>query len=229
MNSNYKKSAIIDAITDRKSVRGFLKKPVPKKLINKIFKLSTKAPSNCNIQPWYVYVSSGKSKDRLKKEMVNNVLKGIKPNSDYQYPENFTFNITYLKRQVMCAKLLYDEMGIKKSDIEARKKAVLRNYKFYDAPHVCFIGMHEKFGSSIALDVGIYVQTLMLSMNAYGVACCPQATLRDYPDLIRKEFNISSSIKILLGISFGFESKSVKANKVKMPRADMEENFFLKF
>ena len=217
------------AINDRRSVRGYLKKKIPKKVIKDIFQLAQRAPSNCNIQPWYVYVSSGKSKNRLVKQMVNNELNKVPPNSDYYYPSNFKFNLSYLKRQVECAKKLYDKMGIVREDKLGRQQAFLRNYKMYDAPHVCFIGMYEKFGSSIALDVGIYVQTLMLSMKSFGVSCCAQATLRNYPNLVRKEFNIPSSIKILLGISFGYEDKSVKANSTRVGRAEIKENVIFKF
>ncbi len=53
------------AIFERRSVRGYLKKNVPKKIIRNIFLLAQRAPSNANIQPWYVYVASGKSKKRL--------------------------------------------------------------------------------------------------------------------------------------------------------------------
>ena len=46
------------AIFERRSVRGYLKKSVPKKIIRNIFHLAQRAPSNANIQPWYVYVAS---------------------------------------------------------------------------------------------------------------------------------------------------------------------------
>jgi nitroreductase len=97
MNKNPNELTIKDAIINRRLVRCYLKKPLSKKVIKNIFELSRRAPSNCNIQPWNVYVSSGKSKDRLKRKMVNNVLNDIEPNSDYKYPDNFVFNMTYLK------------------------------------------------------------------------------------------------------------------------------------
>ena len=85
--------SIEDAIINRRSVRGYLKKEVPKRVINNIFQLAQRAPSNSNNQPWNVYVSSGKSKDRLRDQMVKNVLNKVKPNSDYDYPVVFKFNL----------------------------------------------------------------------------------------------------------------------------------------
>ena len=120
-------------------------------------------------------------------------------------------------------------MKIARGDKIARNNAYLKNYQMYNAPHVCFIGMYEKFGPAVAIDVGGYLQTLMLAMNAFGVSCCAQATLRNYPNIVRKEFNIDKSIKILVGISFGYEDKSVLANKTRINRADINENVFFKF
>jgi hypothetical protein len=217
------------AIFERRSVRGYLKKNVPKNIIRNIFSLAQRAPSNANIQPWYVYVASGKSKKRLVKQMVSKVINNVPTNSDYRYPKNFVFNINYLRRQVECAKELYDNMKIARDDKIARDNAYLKNYQMYNAPHVCFIGMYEKFGPAVAIDVGGYLQTLMLAMNAFGVSCCAQATLRNYPNIVRKEFNIDKSIKILVGISFGYEDKSVLANKTRINRADINENVFFKF
>ena len=216
------------AIFQRRSVRGYLKKSVPKKIIKNIFHIAQRAPSNANIQPWYVYVASGEAKRRIQKQLVSKVKKNIPTNSDYYYPKNFKFNISYLKRQVECAKELYDNMGVARDDKVARANAYLRNYQMYDAPHVCFIGMYEKFGPAVAIDVGGHIQTLMLAMNSYGVSSCAQATLRNYPNIIREEFNIDKSIKILVGISFGYEDKSVPANRTRVSRDDYNENVFFK-
>ena len=45
---------------------------------------------------------------------------------------------------------------------------------------------------------------------------------------IREEFNIDKSIKILVGISFGYEDKSVPANRTRVSRDDYNENVFFK-
>lgn len=218
------KLSITSIIKGRKSVRGFLNKKIPTNKIKKIFGLAQHAPSNCNIQPWFSFVSSGRSKNILSQKFLNAHKKKIKPNPDYKYPSNFKFDLTYLGRQVGSAKALYDSMKIKREDKKGREEAFLMNYKFYNAPHVCFIGMRKDFGASIAIDVGIYVQTLMLAMKAFGVSSCAQATLRDYPDIVRKELSIPKNINILLGVSFGYIDNKVKANKTLVGRSSPDEN-----
>ena len=217
-----------ELIVTRRSVRGFLDKDIDKGTLIKIFKMAQHAPSNCNIQPWHVFLSSGQSLNRIKKKLLENFDNNINPNPDFSYPKDFMFNLDYLKRQVRCAEALYNSMGIARNDKAARRDAVRKNYEMYNAKRVCFIAMYEDFSETIALDIGIYIQSLMLSMMCFGVSSCAQATLRDYPDIIRDEFDMPPHMKILIGISFGYEDTSVDANKTRTTRSPIEESITMK-
>lgn len=210
------------AIKARRSVRGFLDKPVPQAVLESIFSLAQHAPSNCNIQPWKVWVASGALKNHLREQLVEKVVSGVPFNADYEYPGKFDGD--YRRRQVECAVELYNNMGIARDDKDGRMRASLRNFELFDAPHVCFIGMDKRFGASVALDVGMYVQNLMLAMTAHGVASCAQGALRYYPDLVRETFEIGDDINILLGISFGYEDTDVPANKTRVGRDEFSQS-----
>jgi len=213
---------LIDAIYARRSVRGYLDKEVPQATLDRIFEIAQQAPSNCNVQPWKVYVASGALKDRLKAEMVERTKNGVAPNPDYEYRGDFENE--YRKRQVECAVALYKEMGVGREDKPGRMRAVLRNFEFFDAPYIAFIGMNPKFGTTVAIDVGMYAQTLMLTMVAFGLHSCPMGTMRNFPDLVREAFNIQDGTKILFGISFGFEDTSIPANKTRTTRDPIAAN-----
>jgi nitroreductase len=146
----------------------------------------------------------------------------VPPNPDYDYRGDFENE--YRKRQVECAVALYSEMGIERHDKEGRKYAVLRNFEFFDAPHIAFIGMDKAFGTTVAIDVGMWAQTLMLAMVAFGIHSCPMGTMRNYPDLVREAFDIQDGTKILFGISFGYEDKSVPANRTRTTRDPIASN-----
>jgi nitroreductase len=207
---------LITSIYARHSVRGYLDKPVPHEILDRIFEIAQMAPSNCNVQPWKVYVASGALKDRLRDQMIANTVGGVKPNSDYPYRGDFTGE--YRKRQVDCAVALYKNMDIQREDKEGRLRAIVRNFEFFDAPHIAFIGMNPEFGATVALDVGMYAQTFMLTLVAHGLASCPMGTMRNYPDLVRDAFDIKDGTKILFGICFGYEDPAVPANKTRTSR-----------
>lgn len=218
--------SVEDAIRQRRSVRGYLDKPVPADVMRKVFDLAQWAPSNCNIQPWRVFVASGKTRDHLRDTFLKLTTGGVAPNPDYKYPGKFEG--VYRERQVDCAVRMYNEMGIERDDREGRMRAALRNFELFDAPHVCFIGMDERFGETVAIDVGMYFQTLMLAMQAHGISSCAQGSMRNYPDVVREAFDAPANIRILAGISFGYEDPDVPANNTRMVRAALEENVVFK-
>jgi len=214
--------SVIEAIHERRSVRGFLKREVPTEVMQRIFEIAQQAPSNCNVQPWKAYVASGALKDRLRQQMIANTLDGVEPNPDYAYRGDFEGE--YRRRQVECAVALYSKMGIERHDKEGRRRAVLRNFEFFDAPHIAFIGMNPEFGTTVAIDVGMWAQTLMLAMVAFGIHSCPMGTMRNYPDLVREAFDVQDGTRILFGISFGYEDSSVDANATRTSRDPVSTN-----
>jgi nitroreductase len=213
---------LIDSIYARHSVRGYLEKEVPQDVMNRIFEIAQQAPSNCNVQPWKVYVASGDLKERLRRQMVEATAGDVTPNPDYPYRGDFEDE--YRTRQVECAVALYSKMGIGRGDKEGRMRAVLRNFEFFDAPHIAFLGMNPAFGTTVAIDVGMFAQSLMLTMVAFGLHSCPMGTMRNYPDMVREAFQIEDGTKILFGISFGYEDSDVVANETRTMRDDISAN-----
>lgn len=55
--------SVSDALKKRVSIRAFLDKPVPEEIMKKIFTDAQLSPSNCNVQPWQIYVVSGEKKE----------------------------------------------------------------------------------------------------------------------------------------------------------------------
>lgn len=210
------------ALRQRRSVRGFTDRPVPDEVMHEVFSLAQLAPSNCNIQPWKVFVASGEVRDELRQRMVDKVTRGVMINPDYEPLQSFTG--VYRKRQVDCAVELYNHMGIARDDRPGRMRANLRNFELFDAPHVAFIGMEREFGITVALDVGMYIQSLLLTMTAYGIGSCAQGSMRYYPDDVRELFDEPEGTAILCGISFGYEDTEVAANRTRVGRAPLSEN-----
>jgi nitroreductase len=61
-------------------------------------------------------------------------------------------------------------------------------------------------------------------MTAHGLASCAQGTMAHHPDLVRETFNLDPTIKVLFGISFGYEDPAVAANETRTVRAPLEES-----
>jgi len=63
-------TAVDAAITSRRSVRAFLPKAVARTTIEDILRVSSRAPSGVNTQPWHVTVLSGRAKDELSRRII---------------------------------------------------------------------------------------------------------------------------------------------------------------
>lgn len=213
--------SLIDAIKQRRSIRGFKSDLVPQNVLDEILNTAQLSPSNCNVQPWRVMLASGEQCEELREKMTKAFMSGQAMNPDFSSLPKFEGPMR--DRQVECAQALYGAMGIERGDKVGRMKATARNYAFFDAPHVLFIGMRKDFSPAIAVDVGMYAQTLMLLMTAYGIGSCAQASTAYYPDIVREYFNEDPDVGILFGISFGYEDTDIDANQARTNRADISE------
>ena len=88
--------------------------------------------------------------------------------------------------------------------------------------------MATTFGIGVALDVGMYVQTLMLAMQSRGIGSCAQAALRAFPEIVGEHLGIPSDEQILCGLSFGYEDPAVPANQTRQPRDPIASNVFFR-
>ncbi len=213
--------AIDEIVRTRRSVRGFRPEPVPRATLVEVLELAQRAPSNCNVQPWRVFIASGARRERLRDRLVEAMRAG-RP-SPMGLPID-TFRDEYRARQIECAVEMYGHMGVERDDMAGRFEAHLRNYAFFDAPHVAFVCMDASFGMGVALDVGMYVEGLMLLLWSRGIASCPQASLRAYEDITREELGIPDDLRILCGLSFGYEDPEVPANRTRQPRQPVGQN-----
>ncbi len=209
-----------DVVTKRKSVRAFKPEPVPPELLDTLFNVSLRAPSNCNTQPWQVHVASGSAIETLRERMPAEFMEG-KMSMDFPY--DGAYDGVYKDRQYGAAMTLYDAVGIERSDKASRQEQFMRNFTFFDAPHVAFLFLPEPFGLREACDLGMYAQTLMLSMVAHGLGCCPQTALSFQCDLVREVLEVDASNKLLFGISFGYEVEESPVNTAHTDRGEIAD------
>jgi len=211
---------IEEGIRERRSVRGFLDKPVPPDVIREAFELAQRAPSGVNAQNWHVYVASGAARDRIRDAYIKKLMETGKPNFDYQQPPKLEG--VYWERQVACGLALYGAMGLEVNP-ESRKISGMRNFQFFDAPHMAFVASPTVHGYPGALHTGLYLQTLTLALLSRGIAGCAMECGVWYPDVLREEFGITEDLIFLSGLAFGYEDPEVLANACRTDRAPIDD------
>ncbi len=213
--------SLTEILNSRYSVRAFKKDPVDSDILQEVFTAAQRSPSNCNVQPWQTYVVSGAKKDELKNLLIGTVMKQQAPQPDFNW--KVAYEGIHRERQFGSAAALYNAMGIARDDKMKRNMAMLRNWAFFDAPHVAFFTMDTYLDIMGAVDIGIYAQTLTLLLKERGIDSCMQGALGQFPQPVHEFLGLPEGRGILFGMSFGYADENADANKCRTDRANIED------
>ncbi|GAA3539360.1 nitroreductase [Aeromicrobium flavum] len=201
----------------RFSCRGFSPDEVPEDDIRAILTSAARTPSWCNVQPWHVDIVSGDSLQRLRDDLRADASLG----SDYPFPPGYEGVHAERRREVGWQ--LYQAVGVAKGDREGSLREMLRNFEFFDAPHVAVISAPAPLGVYAAIDCGLFVQSFLLAAQARGVATVAQAALAQKSEFLRGWLNLPDDRLIVCGISFGYADPEHPANSFRAGRAPLHE------
>lgn len=184
-------------LTERRSCRGFRPDPVAAETIDRLLSLAQRSPSWCNTQPWELVVTTAEETDRLREAFAA----GPPSGSDIDFPPGYEGVLAERRREVGWQ--LYEAVGVAKGDREASGREMLRNFAFFDAPHVAIVHAPRSLGVYGVLDCGLYVQSFLLAAQALGLGTCAQAAVAAYSSLLHERYDIGADRQIVCGIAFG--------------------------
>ncbi|MBN1376556.1 MAG: nitroreductase [Dehalococcoidia bacterium] len=211
---------VIEAIVTRRSIRGFKKDPVPKETIHKILEAAIRTPSGMNTQPWEFLVACGAELDKIRQECSKLFNEGAFPTNDMLRQP---FEGVYRKRQVDLAIELFKLMGIAREDKEARKKWMIRGFRFFDAPCQVIIYADKDLHYHLdMLGVGALCQSICLAAMEYGLGTCIADQGIMYDQVWRKYGNLPESKRLIAGISIGYPDPDFPANKLVSSREPVD-------
>ena len=208
-------------LAERHSCRAFLPDPVDRAPLTDIFATAQRTASWCNSQAWQVCVASGDAVERLRRALVQAATSGVEGGSDFPFPAEYRG--LYLDRRRECGFQLYEAVGVERGDKAGYARQTLENFRLFGAPHVAILTSDPGLGVYGAVDVGGYVQVLLLAMQSRGVAAIPQAALARYSSLVKAQLGIAPDRLMVCGISFGYGDRNHPANSYRTPRAGVDD------
>ena len=66
----------VEVVMGRRSIRGYLDKPVPQAVIEEVLTLAMRSPTSMNTQPWHFHVITGEPLDNIRQGNTQNILAG---------------------------------------------------------------------------------------------------------------------------------------------------------
>lgn len=212
---------VSQAIKKRHSTRAFSDKTVTKETIRQIIDTAKHAPSGVNMQPWKVAVLTANSKAKLSAQMVKAFREKNTETADYQYYPT-EWNEIYKSRRVATGKKLYEILDIQREDKEKRLNQWEKNYRAFDAPVMLLFFIDKSLATGSYLDYGMFLQNIMLLAQEQGLATCPQASLAEYPGLVKSFLDLEDNWLVLGGMALGYEDTNNAVNQYRTEREELE-------
>lgn len=212
-----------DVVLGRRSIRGYLDKPVPRALIEEVLALAVRSPTSMNTQPWHFHVITGEPLDRIRKGNTDNILGGMPDSREFRRGEAFAG--VHRERQVDVAKQLFGAMGIERDDKDARQDWVLRGFRQFDAP-VCVIVTYDRelSGSDdTAFDCGAVTTALVNAAWSRGLGCVINSQGIMQSPVVREHAGIPDDQVIMKAVALGWPDPDFPANAVVSLRKSVDE------
>lgn len=214
--------SVSEALETRITVRDFLDKPVPTALLTEILNKAQRSPSGGNLQPWKLHVMTGSTLAEFKKRASERTLAGKVEEPTYPaYPSPL-----WEPQRSWRYKLgedMYNLIGIPRENKMGRLIWLAQNAKFFNAPVGIIITGHKKLDMPQYMDIGIWLQSVMLLAREAGLHTAPQGWWRNWTSVCHELLNIPDEEEVLVGLSLGYGNPEADVNKLYADRASLEE------
>ncbi len=214
---------VSEAVNSRRSMRVFKPDPVSREDIEWIITNASRAASNGNLQPWKLYVTMGKARERLSAA----ILAAIDANdhgsgAEYNvYPKDFA--AVYDARRKLVGKQLYTLLGVPRGDAAGMARQFRKNYEFFGAPAGLILCVDRGMGNGQWIDCGIFLDQLMLLAREKGLHTCPQAAFSRFQHVVRRELKVPEEQVVICGLALGYADPDEIPNNLITERAPLAD------
>lgn len=210
-----------EVVSSRRSIRAFSDREVEPALLEQILIEALESPSSSNTQPYKLAIATGQDCRELGQKLLSKysragkiqrqampmkaisaLLSDALPDGDYK-PILGKYPGVFQERRLKTGAGLYEVLGIERSDRAARDEQMARNFTFFDAPVAIFAFIHPGMTYTALLDLGIMLQTLMLSATNKGLGTCAQGALGLWRSPLDEHFEVPRGYKLVCGVALG--------------------------
>jgi nitroreductase len=214
-------SGFVSVLNARHAKRAFLDRPVARDTLERVLRAAATAPSTRNGQPWQVAVVSGASKDALAKRLQAEFDSGVGQRPDYpNRPVHLDEAIEARARAANTGVLVARGYP---TDRAGRRAHLRDNLGFYGAPTEMIFHLPADSPAGLFLEMGFFLQNVMLALVACGLGSCPQFSVAGYADAIRDELRLGADRLIVCGLAVGYPDAEVAVNHFHPERAELAD------
>jgi nitroreductase len=202
--------------------RAFLDRPVPREVLEEVLRAAAHAPSTRNSQPWRVAVLTGAARDELSRKLCDAFDRDVPAKHDYANRPPSEGMVEEQRARAAGAGV-FAAKGIARADEAARRAHLRDNQQFYGAPVELIFHLPADAAPGTFLEMGFFVQNVMLGLVALGLGSCPQFSVTAYSDAIREHLGLGPDRLIVCGMAVGYPDPAAPVNAFAPERAPLEE------
>lgn len=208
------------ALRQRHSCRAFRPDSVSREVVQAVLKAAGWAPSGGNLQPWIVHVVTGRTKAGLEAKIAERIAAGDEggENEFTVYPKDLWEPHRGFRRQTGTQRFL--KLGYPDRDPAGRAEILRRNMRFFGAPVGLFFFLDRRMEAPQWIDLGIFLQSVMLVAADHGLATCPQAVWTNWSAEVGAALRVNDLL--LCGMALGYPDSTHPLEHVPTERRDAE-------
>jgi nitroreductase len=146
---------------------------------------------------------------------------GNPDNPDYAYYPKEWFE-PYSLRGKACGLALYAALKIEKDDLKRRKEQWYYNFHFFGAPVGFIFLIDHRLGMGSWLDMGLFLENVMLAARGLGLESCPQASFAERPNIVRYICDIYARWHVVFWMAIGYADWSNPISQYRTAREPLE-------
>ena len=210
---------VFQALHQRRSVRAFLPQTPSADTVRSLMEVAARAASGGNLQPWRVLALTGEPLAQVV-VAVAQAEPELEANQT-SYPASLWE--PYRTLRFANGEDLYRSIGIAREDKAGRLEQLAKNAEFFGAPVGLFICVDQRMGQAQWVDLGIYLQSLMLAAVDQGLATCAQGFWRRYDRSLAEHLQLPEPYCVAFGVALGYEDTAAPINTLQASRAPLHE------
>jgi nitroreductase len=215
--------SVAEVIAQRRSIRAFLAQPVNTDLLKDILIQAARAPSGGNLQPWKIHLVVDQRLVDLKLVMAERTRDSFQEDAtDYEvYPRSLSE--PYRTRRYKTGEDMYRLLGIGADQKEARTQRFRDNFQLFGAPAALFCCIDRNMGRPQWVDLGMYLQSVMLLLKSKGLDSCPQESWSLFPKTVCNFLDVPGDEMLFCGMAIGYADPDAPVNALVTERAAPDE------